>query len=279
MAPSVDIVDLSNTTNAYHSPATIVHGNARVIHISGQVGTTKKGYTPPDYESQIHLALLNLRRILVTTGATTKDIAKLTLYIVNYDPTRRKHTRHLQRFLRGHRPAITLVPVSQLASPAWLFEVDAVISCPDLPQPQAIPRTPSTDHRGASYDVVIIGAGLAGLSAAHDVLRAGFSCVVLESRDRVGGKLWSQPMEGGNGVIELGAGWLNDVNQTKMINLVRRFGLETLEQNTTGNCVHQDTDGSVSSFPYGELPKVTIYQSSIYVKSRMITYADVRLHF
>lgn len=255
MAPLVETLDLSNTTKVYHSPATVTRADARTIHVSGQVGATVSGHVPADYESQIHLALLNLRKIIIAAGATVSDIAKLTVYIVNYDPARRKHTRHIQRFLRGHRPAITLVPVAQLAAPAWLFEIDAVIACPDQTQP--IPRAPSAQGQSEVMDVAIIGAGLAGLSAAQEVLQAGLSCVVLEARDRVGGKTWSQPMEDGKGVIELGAAWINDVNQTKMIGLVRKFGLETIEQNTTGNCVLQNTDGSVSPFPYGELPKVT----------------------
>lgn len=254
MAPDsrVEIIDLSNTSGAYFSPATVTAAGTRLIQVSGQIGATKSGHVPSDYESQIHLALFNLRCVIVAAGATTKDIAKLTVYIVNYDPKHRKHTPLIQRFLRGHRPAMTLVPVTQLAVPEWLFEVDAVVACPS---PESIPRA-LTSGQPRSTDVVIIGAGLAGLSAARDISQAGLSCVVLEARDRVGGKTWSQPMAGGGGVLELGAGWINDVNQTRMIGLVRQFGLELIEQNTTGNCAIQDLDGSISTFPYGEIPKV-----------------------
>ncbi|KAK7936591.1 uncharacterized protein PG986_015029 [Apiospora aurea] len=243
MATRIKSLDQANTSKAYYAPATIIRGNSsRRIHVSGQVGTAKDGAVPADYASQIHLALLHLRKILIAAGAAVQDIAKLTLYIVDYDPVQRKHARPIQRFLKGHRPAITLVPVTQLAAPGLLFEVDAVIACPESKPPETV-------------DVAIVGAGLAGLTAAHEILGAGLSCVVLEARDRVGGKTWSQPLSGGQGIAEMGAAWINDVNQTKMIALAQRYKLELIEQNTTGNCVLQGFDGKASTFPYGELPQ------------------------
>lgn len=104
-------------------------------------------------------------------------------------------------------------------------------------------------------DVIIVGAGLAGLTAAHEIQRAGLKCLILEARDRVGGKTFSAPLEGG-GVVDLGAAWINDSNQSRMYELARRFGAELIEQNTTGNCVLQDVDGRCTPFPYGELPQV-----------------------
>lgn len=250
MTKTGETVDLSNTTGLYYAPATISSG--KVVHIAGQPGNTKDGHVPADYESQIHLALLNLRKLIVAAGGSIKDIAKLNVFIVDYDASDRKHARHIQRFLGDHRPAMTLVPVPKLAVPSWLIEIDAAVALPEqLAAPPALPTATE------SYDVVVIGAGLAGLSAAHQVINAGFSCVVLEARDRVGGKTWSVPTSDGRGVIELGAAWINDTNQSRVYGLAKRYGAEVIQQNTAGNAVLEDFDGKCTPFRYGDIPDVS----------------------
>ena len=56
-------------------------------------------------------------------------------------------------------------------------------------------------------DVVVVGAGLAGLTAARDLEAAGRSVVVLEARDRVGGRLLNHKFTDGT-VVELGGQWI-----------------------------------------------------------------------
>lgn len=106
-------------------------------------------------------------------------------------------------------------------------------------------------------DVVIIGAGLAGLTAAKCIVDAGYSCRVLEARDRVGGRTWSQKQPSG-GMIDVGAAWINDTNQSCMIELARRFNLELIVQNTAGDVILQHND-SLKRFPYGDTPDVSEY--------------------
>ena len=244
MATNVKTIDTKLSANAYHAAAAVSTA-AEVIHISGQPGTNVNGEVPDDYESQIELALLNLRKVILIAGCKVSDILSLRFYIVDYDPARRLHTRHIQKFLEGHRPACTLVPVPVLAGANWLFEIEAVVAKPAVVS-KPLPAVAAAAGEEV-YDVVIVGAGLAGLTAASQVIKAGLSCIVLEARNRVGGRTWSTAVTGGDAVTDLGAAWINDTNQSHMIELARRFGLELIEQNTDGKCVLIDETGGVGS--------------------------------
>lgn len=61
--------------------------------------------------------------------------------------------------------------------------------------------------RRASTDVVVVGAGLAGLTAARDLVARGHDVVVLEARDRVGGRILNHHLDAEH-VVEVGGQWL-----------------------------------------------------------------------
>jgi monoamine oxidase len=106
-------------------------------------------------------------------------------------------------------------------------------------------------------DAIIVGAGLSGLQAAIDLHEAGRSIVVLEARDRVGGKTNSVQREDGRGIVEVGAAWLNDTNQSHVWEYVQKFGLTPILQNIEGSVASEDADGNCHMFPFGELPRVS----------------------
>jgi monoamine oxidase len=74
-------------------------------------------------------------------------------------------------------------------------------------------------------DVAIVGAGLAGLAAARDVKAAGASAVVLEARDRVGGRVLNEPL-GDGVVVEVGGQWIGPT-QDRLAALAGELGVET----------------------------------------------------
>ncbi len=83
-------------------------------------------------------------------------------------------------------------------------------------------------------EVIVVGAGLSGLSAAVRLKEAGVSVLVLEARDRVGGRTWTTPV--GRGAFDLGGQWI-EPGQTRMYDLVKRLGLRTFPTHTEGETV------------------------------------------
>src|SRR5262245_21353943 len=77
-----------------------------------------------------------------------------------------------------------------------------------------------------AVDGIVIGAGFAGLVAARDLGQHGLRIVVLEARDRVGGRTLYQPFAGTGRGVELGGAWFDADWQTPMREEADRYGIE-----------------------------------------------------
>jgi monoamine oxidase len=85
-------------------------------------------------------------------------------------------------------------------------------------------------------DVAVVGAGLAGLTAARTIAAAGHSVVVLEARERVGGRTWNRPITGGS-YIDAGAEFVGPT-QDRIKALAKAVGVETFPTYNTGSNVY-----------------------------------------
>src|SRR2546429_4459105 len=70
--------------------------------------------------------------------------------------------------------------------------------------------------------VVVIGAGIAGLTVANALTHAGVECVVLEARDRIGGRLHTVDLAGSP--VDLGGAWVHMPTRDPMSAFARQIG-------------------------------------------------------
>jgi monoamine oxidase len=83
--------------------------------------------------------------------------------------------------------------------------------------------------------VVVVGAGMSGLVAARALILSGIDVVVVEGRDRIGGR--THTIELGGAAVDLGGSWIHDGDGSPMLPLVDALGIERLPASTTGIAV------------------------------------------
>lgn len=110
-----------------------------------------------------------------------------------------------------------------------------------------------TDNYAQAYSVIVIGAGFTGLAAARDLSLKGHSVLLLDARDRIGGRAWSA--KGKHQEYEMGGGWIHHLQPHVWAEL-SRYGLTepkkslSLDPDTpmSINGAQQDLRGADDSF-------------------------------
>ena len=104
-----------------------------------------------------------------------------------------------------------------------------------------------------SADAVVIGAGLSGLTAAQALAAGGKNVLVLEARNRVGGRVWDVTLNNG-GTTEVG-GQFTGPTQTHLAALASSLGVATFQGYSTGNSIF-DSGGTLIQYS-GALPPLS----------------------
>ena len=106
-----------------------------------------------------------------------------------------------------------------------------------------IPKDATTTE--LTRDVAIIGAGPSGLTAAYRLQQAGHTVAVIEARERVGGRTWSNHINGA--FLEIGGQWVSP-DQTALISLISELGLKTFSRYRDGENLYRDPNGTMHRY-------------------------------
>ncbi len=120
-----------------------------------------------------------------------------------------------------------------------------------LALPSGVTAAGRKARRQRRVDVVIVGAGLAGLAAARELTRAGHEVCVLEARDRVGGRTLNHHVS--KGVITEAGGEYIGPTQTHIARLARQEGVKTFKTYNAGSDL-LFARGQLSRYPATGLP-------------------------
>jgi monoamine oxidase len=141
-----------------------------------------------------------------------------------------------RRFVAG-----SLVTGAAVALPAG---ADAKARKPGT-KPKHKPAKPkSTTHQA---DVVVVGAGMSGMTAARQVAAAGKSVIVLEARGRVGGRCFSRSLgHGASDVANMGATFVGPT-QTQILGLMSELGIGKFDVYSNGDLLYYE-NGKLSRY-------------------------------
>ena len=110
---------------------------------------------------------------------------------------------------------------------------------------------PQSDSPVRNAEVLIIGAGMSGLAAARTLADKGVSAIILEARDRIGGRTWTDSSLGLP--LDLGASWIHGVTGNPVTKLAKEFNADTTPTDYE-NGILFDADGSeISDSEYAEI--------------------------
>lgn len=114
--------------------------------------------------------------------------------------------------------------------PSWfIIGLSVLLICfylyVDLFGKNSSPKEEQNKNSENKYDVIIVGAGMAGVAAGDHLRNKGYNVILLEARNRAGGRVWTDRSFGFP--LELGAGWIQGSKHNPLAELAKKYHLKT----------------------------------------------------
>lgn len=99
-------------------------------------------------------------------------------------------------------------------------------------------------NSGKAGNVIVVGAGIAGLAAARELVDKNFDVMIVEARDRAGGRIWTDHSL--DLPIDLGAAWIHGKSKNPIYELALKNHVKTAPCNLSNSCLINDEGKEVS---------------------------------
>ena len=106
---------------------------------------------------------------------------------------------------------------------------------------------PSARGAADATDCIVIGAGIAGLAAGDYLRKKGWGVMILEARERVGGRVWSRANWKGKNPMDMGASWIHGISKNPMAERAQKEGIRTLPFDYEKKAVYHRGGSRISS--------------------------------
>ena len=105
-------------------------------------------------------------------------------------------------------------------------------------------------------EIIVIGAGISGLSAARKLREQGYDVIVIEARSRIGGRVWTS-REWADAPLDLGASWIHGVKGNPITSIVKDNNIKTVVTDYENHWIYNANGREISDADYDRIDGYT----------------------